>query len=633
MGIRLQKAIFHNRAPFDHLELNFDDSNVFILSGINGRGKTTIISHIVDSFYEMARPEFQNEFEGRSNKYYRVSSPLQNLDFSKPSFVYLRYEYEGKNIDYIDVRNICTEKEYNEAITIINKIPFHDFSNDLNEMKGVKYLSKNEIKINEVFYNNLLTYFPAYRYEKPGYLNNPYQINIDFKKETGFSGFLYNPIEVVSDLPNIANWLMDVVLDKNLYQNFNPEVNHIWENIQNLIALILCTKTKGRARIGIGQRKEGSTRLQILEKFDGNEESIYPSIFNISSGEAALLCMFGEILKQSDKINKDYNCSGIVLIDEIDKHLHIKMQKEVLPKLIEMFPHIQFIVSSHSPFFNIGLSRKSSIQNRIFDLENGGIISSSMNDPLYEEVYEMMLNEKKYFANELNQIKLQLKNSTKPLLITEGKTDIKHLKTALKKLNIIDLDFDFYELEDGKAGDATLLALLTNLALIKQDRKIIGMFDRDNNDILKSINSEDSKYKSLGNNVFSFIIPLVNEEIYGPNISIEQYFKRDELTKKNPEGRRIFVADEFFPSGNSKDGNYQTRVNIQNKLKVNGIIDEKVFDRINDLELKNSIAMTKDDFADLVSQDFGNTFDFSNFRLIFDVIKEIINSDNIQESN
>ncbi len=126
-----------------------------------------------------------------------------------------------------------------------------------------------------------------------------------------------------------------------------------------------------------------------------------------------------------------------------------------------------------------------------------------MNDPLYEEVYEMMLNEKNYFANELNQIKLQLKNSTKPLLITEWKTDIKHLKTALKKLNIIDLDFDFYELEDGKAGDATLLALLTNLALIKQDRKIIGMFDRDNNDILKSINSEDSKYKSLGNNVFS----------------------------------------------------------------------------------------------------------------------------------
>ncbi len=132
---------------------------------------------------------------------------------------------------------------------------------------------------------------------------------------------------------------------------------------------------------------------------------------------------------------------------------------------------------------------------------------------------------------------------------------------------------------------------------------------------------------------FPFIIPLVNEEIYGPNISIEQYFKRDELTKKKSEGRRIFVADEFFPSGNSKDGNYQTRVNIQNKLKVNGIIDEKVFDRINDLELKNSIAMTKDDFADLVSQDFGNTFDFSNFRLIFDVIKEIINSDNIQESN
>ena len=36
MGIRLQKAIFHNRAPFEHLELNFGDENVAILSGIEG---------------------------------------------------------------------------------------------------------------------------------------------------------------------------------------------------------------------------------------------------------------------------------------------------------------------------------------------------------------------------------------------------------------------------------------------------------------------------------------------------------------------------------------------------------------------------------------------------------------------
>src|SRR5690606_6716948 len=44
------------------------------------------------------------------------------------------------------------------------------------------------------------------------------------------------------------------------------------------------------------------------------------------------------------------NLEGIVLIDEIDAHLHISLQKLILPFLIESFPSIQFIVSTHSPF-------------------------------------------------------------------------------------------------------------------------------------------------------------------------------------------------------------------------------------------------------------------------------------------
>lgn len=53
--MRLKKAIFINRAPFDKLELNFDNSNIFLLSGVNGKGKTTILSYIVDAFYELAK--------------------------------------------------------------------------------------------------------------------------------------------------------------------------------------------------------------------------------------------------------------------------------------------------------------------------------------------------------------------------------------------------------------------------------------------------------------------------------------------------------------------------------------------------------------------------------------------------
>jgi len=45
----LQKAIFKNIAPFGDLDLTFDKNQVIVFSGINGRGKTTILSYIVSN--------------------------------------------------------------------------------------------------------------------------------------------------------------------------------------------------------------------------------------------------------------------------------------------------------------------------------------------------------------------------------------------------------------------------------------------------------------------------------------------------------------------------------------------------------------------------------------------------------
>lgn len=41
---------------------------------------------------------------------------------------------------------------------------------------------------------------------------------------------------------------------------------------------------------------------------------------------------------------------GIVMIDEIDAHLHVSLQRKILPFLTKTYPSIQFIVTTHSPF-------------------------------------------------------------------------------------------------------------------------------------------------------------------------------------------------------------------------------------------------------------------------------------------
>ena len=46
----------------------------------------------------------------------------------------------------------------------------------------------------------------------------------------------------------------------------------------------------------------------------------------------------------------DYTLPGIAFIDELETHMHISMQKMVLGFLTKMFPNVQFIVTTHSPF-------------------------------------------------------------------------------------------------------------------------------------------------------------------------------------------------------------------------------------------------------------------------------------------
>ena len=127
MALYIKKAIFVNRAPFEHLFLDFKENGICVLTAVNGKGKTTILSYIVDAFYELAKLHYSNEFEGKENKYYRVSSSLYNIDPSKPSFVYLRFDIDGEMVDYIDVRNKCSNVDYDNAISLNNKIPFSFF--------------------------------------------------------------------------------------------------------------------------------------------------------------------------------------------------------------------------------------------------------------------------------------------------------------------------------------------------------------------------------------------------------------------------------------------------------------------------------------------------------------------------
>jgi predicted ATP-binding protein involved in virulence len=125
-----------------------------------------------------------------------------------------------------------------------------------------------------------------------------------------------------------------------------------------------------------------------------------PFDFNtLSDGYAALLNIVTEIIMRMEGKNVlAYDLEGIVLIDELETHLHIDLQKKVLPFLMEFFPKIQFIITTHSPFV------LSSVKNAIvYDLEKQ-LRVEDMSGYSVEAIIEGYYDNDKYS----NEIKRQL---------------------------------------------------------------------------------------------------------------------------------------------------------------------------------------------------------------------------------
>ena len=314
---------------------------------------------------------------------------------------------------------------------------------------------------------------------------------------------------------------MDVVLDGQIYkeqQNVNDgnntdddatiAMNRIIISLNSIINHALSNKY-GTLRLGIGKRTNPGQRISVMLDTENKPSIIYyPSIFNISAGEACIITMFGEILRQADNLGKYSDISGIVIIDEIDKHLHIKLQKEILPRLFGVFPNIQFILSSHSPFVSMGLANNLPLRSKIIDLSGGeGIEITPQENPLYEEVYQMMLNENEQYKKMYEALKASRKEYK--LLVEDSYAQI--YKIAWLKLKGIDFDKDNLDVifdnnsdfEIIRGNDCNGIAGILNAKSTElyKGMKIIGLFDYDQEGSEKFYNLKEgfNKKDILGN--------------------------------------------------------------------------------------------------------------------------------------
>ncbi len=88
---------------------------------------------------------------------------------------------------------------------------------------------------------------------------------------------------------------------------------------------------------------------------------------NLSSGYSAIFDIYADLLVRSEYLEiTPEQLTGVLLIDEIDVHLHVSLQRKILPFFANSFPNIQFIVTTHSPF--VVTSTQDTL---IYDLSTG----------------------------------------------------------------------------------------------------------------------------------------------------------------------------------------------------------------------------------------------------------------------
>ena len=118
-------------------------------------------------------------------------------------------------------------------------------------------------------------------------------------------------------------------------------------------------------------------------KFTIHQKNREPFDFNtMSMGYAAVFDIIGDLIMRMEA-QRRYDIEGLVLIDEIESHLHVELQKKIVPILMKLFPNIQFILTTHSPFI-----LNSTPNAVVYDLENSTLVKDGLTNLPYEGIVE-----------------------------------------------------------------------------------------------------------------------------------------------------------------------------------------------------------------------------------------------------
>ena len=354
-----------------------------IITGKNGSGKTILLNAVSD-FLNKIKDDKAMHFLG----YYK-SLETYNKILKETTDEQVRRQTQ-QNVDFFsrEIENIYGKVELRSELwdSIIDKYAKGEF---------------------------IIAFYQADRKVKMSEPKNPMKPVINKKgnvRETATSQFL--------------NFLSDLKIQEALARNEKQdedadEINAWFRDFEELLRHIY---QDDELRLEFNYRDYSFRICTEGKKFKFTE---------VSDGFAAVLDIVADlILKMQGEgtLVRSYQKEGIVLIDEIETHLHLALQKVIMPLLTKVFPNIQFVITTHSPFV------LSSMPDAVaYDLEHREVLEN-----LTEYSYESLAEGYFGVRTQSSYAEMQLDNFRRLLAKEElsdaEKVEIKQMKCEFEKI-------------------------------------------------------------------------------------------------------------------------------------------------------------------------------------------------------
>jgi hypothetical protein len=467
----LRKCCIENVGPIPKFDVELDLDSLgnpkpVIMVGKNGTGKTIFLAYVLDALAELAKKKFSDIAIGQQmgfSPFLKLMSSGDTRSLSGSSLGFLEFSDADSKFFYIEKVGDIDLPSY-----VMNLGGRFGLLLQENE-EDCKFVTGDDKQIETFFRTGAVCFFPSSRNERPHWLNvSAVEDKPLFGNNQRISRILGKPLIVERAAEDNQQWLMDILFDSlvdvrlsshtsdaisqpqyDLPSNME-EKRSLRAGRENVELLLRSVLEDENVEMILNYRNAVHGRLAIKL---GNEV-IVPSFRHLSAGQALLFNLFATIIRYADRTDarKSINLTeinGIVLIDEIDAHLHTDLQYQVLPKLVKLFPKVQFIITSHAPLFLLGMEREFGADGiQILEMPTGHKIST-------ERFEEFLKSFEFYRQTQIfeDAVEKQVLATSKPLVLTEGQTDVAYIKKALELLGHIDILEQLEIDEVGKPGE------------------------------------------------------------------------------------------------------------------------------------------------------------------------------------